>query len=264
MNPIKIGLISLVLATPACAEEFSRDFRSKDFDNQSFRLLGPSAEQFIEATSSGLRIKFLDGANHEPTGIATNFPLRGDFEITAAYEIKTAEVPKIGYGVGIGLYIETDSPTREGLTLERFVMPDASEIFASTRATMKDGERIYYSDRFPAPASGSGTFRLTRRGPTLTASASKAGSTSFRELRVVEVGTGDVTVLRLAGDTGGSNRRVDASFLDLRVKADGFTRTTPPGSGFAVSWTSLLVGLIAVVVAITTFLLSRGKAAPLK
>lgn len=220
MHPSRIvpALFLIWVAAVPAADEFYRDFRTRDFDAVSFQMAGPDADSFVESTPEGLRIKFLDGENHEPTGISLRFNVSGDFEITTAYTIKLLDPPATGYGVGVGLYIETDSPTKEGITLERFVVPKAAEVFASTRASMKDGARTYTSQRFPAQSIRAGQLRLSRRGARITAYVTEGDATTFRRLQTVKVGAGELFYVRLAGDTGGSKSRLDATFLDLRIK----------------------------------------------
>ena len=222
-----VGLIAVASAASGAVDEFFRDFRTQVFDDSSFERAGSGADQFVESGPDGLRIKFLDGANHEPTGVSLRFHVRGDFEITAGYAIQTLDPPTAGYGVGVGLYVETDSPTKEGITLERFVVPKAGEVFASTRASVKKGVRTYASRRFPARATRSGQLRLSRRGARVTASVAEGDETAFRKLQTVQVAPGDLFYVRLAGDTGGSTSRLDATFKDLRIKT-GDLGAEPP------------------------------------
>lgn len=219
--------VLVAVAVASAADEFFRDFRTGDFDDASFRMAGPEAGRFVEPGPDGLRIKFLDGENHEPTGISLRFAVKGDFEITTAYDIQALEPPATGYGVGAGLYVETDSPTKEGITLERFVLPAVGEVFASTRASMKDGARTYASRRFPARATRSGQLRLSRRGSRITASVAEGSGAAFRKLRTVEVAPDDLSYVRLAGDTGGATSRLDARFKELRIKTDGLSAEPP-------------------------------------
>ena len=70
-------------------------------NRELFALTGPNAREQMFEEPEGLRIVLpSDAERQDPIGLVTRFPIRGDFEITAAYEILRSDKPSAGYGTG--------------------------------------------------------------------------------------------------------------------------------------------------------------------
>src|SRR5262249_20669884 len=98
----------LGLNAPALAQgELSYDFRGARFDDKRFGYDGP--KELIHADDEGLRWRFLRGsAPTRPAGIYWKMQVRGDFAVTARYEILSISEPSTGSGVGPELYLMLD------------------------------------------------------------------------------------------------------------------------------------------------------------
>ena len=98
------------------------------------RRVGEYSHELVRPERDGVRIRIPSGIkNPEPMGVAPRFRIRGDFEITASFTIVNADDPIRGYGVAATLWVETDTRTREAVTIERGIIPKEGERFTSTR-----------------------------------------------------------------------------------------------------------------------------------
>jgi hypothetical protein len=220
------GQVDRTGATPAdgkgrLAAEFHQDFRGSKIDDETLRLVGGNAEQLVKIEPDGLHIRMPEGVkNPAAVGIVPRFWVHGDFEITASFSILTADKPVRGYGLGAGIWVETDTDTAEAATIERGIIPKEGEQFTSTRISgpPPPETRKYDVRRMPA-TSRSGKLRMAREGSTIITSFAD-GTQPFRVLRKVALGPEDLTMVRLAADTGVSDHSIEVRFEDLTIRAE--------------------------------------------
>jgi len=223
-----VGLVSSVVLLgtttqegPRPAQEFFYDFRGGRQPPPCFMPLGPDAHDLVRPEAKGLRITLpADRPQTDPVGLELTSTIKGHCEITVGYEILQAERPKAGYGVGFEFFVETATPTREGLGLYRVVRAKEGEVYMVSRNTTENGKRQYKQKYVPA-ASRSGWLRLTRTGTEATLLAAEADSDDFRELCRYDLGAEDLTRVRLTAYVGYDRSAVDVRVLDLRIRADG-------------------------------------------
>src|SRR5262245_10004120 len=104
MNALLLALLSTVGQTEEYAQDFHHDFRGASLPDE-LGLQGGA----MTPEKEGLRITLpRDRKRMGQVGVFTNFPVKGNFEITAAYEILHADQPSEGWGVGVTLYIYVD------------------------------------------------------------------------------------------------------------------------------------------------------------
>ena len=143
---------------------FYHDFRKRAYPNENFMPAGPNAAGLVKAEEEGLRITLPAKQDKpEPVGVRALVGVKGDFEITAGYEFLQADAPKTGTGIGFEIYLETSSPTKEGLGFIRVIRPNGSDVYAgSRRTTNSQGKRAFAPGLRPLdmPAEGSKTGRL--------------------------------------------------------------------------------------------------------
>src|SRR5438105_9867666 len=78
--------------------KFHQDLRGPDPQNPNLRKLAEG----VTWGPAGARLMLPAGQGKLPAaGLATNFQVKGDFEITASYEIINADLPTEGYGNGV-------------------------------------------------------------------------------------------------------------------------------------------------------------------
>src|SRR5699024_10653174 len=94
-----------ILSGGAPAQEFYHDFRGRPLPPE-FAPFGDGASTMLRVEEQGLRLTVpKDDGPRGPFGIATKFPVHGDFEITAGYQILHADEPSAGFGVGFTLFV---------------------------------------------------------------------------------------------------------------------------------------------------------------
>jgi hypothetical protein len=239
-------------------KEFYHDFRDKNFPNTNFKLAGKEADKRIKSEPDGLRIT-LPGEEKGTVGIATQFNIQGDFEVTVGYEIIKLDKPEGGVGAGLEFYLMTGSPTKESLSYGRKVRPDGSDVYTGTRkGANKKGKRVFVPGQGmnDIPAIGKiGYLRLTRIGPTAFLSASEGTGKAFRVLHRTDLGADEITLLRLAAHPGDFATPIDLRLTDFRARAENLGEvvdTSPPPRGTAL-W--LVLALLAALLLMGGFLI---------
>jgi hypothetical protein len=240
--------------------DFHQDLRGKDFNPTAFRLVGPDAAARILSEPEGLRITLPVGrtnvANH--VGLASTFPIQGDFEITLDYEIIEA------HGGGVMLYFVTESNTLEALAVCRLAQGGEEGIYLCSRRTTPVGKPRQYQNEYHAAApTRSGLLRLTRKGGEVTFSVAERPEGGFRDVYKRELGPEDVKRFQVAAYPGQSREVVDVRFRGVRVRApempkrlDPLVAHAPPPRGIAV-W--LIAGLLVSGLIFALWARQRGS-----
>jgi hypothetical protein len=208
--------------TAAPGAEFTRSFRGRGYAAEQFRPTGANTPRVIRADAQGLRITL--PANHGsklPVGLVPRFGVRGDFEITMAFDILRVDRPTAGNGAGLSVYITMASTTREAATIGWQSRPGGEKVFFSHRAsTPVGGKRKHRGGKPLATAALSGRLRLVRRGVMLSYQVAEGEADTFQELYQSELGDGDLDGVRFAAESGGSPTGVDVRVKSVRVRAD--------------------------------------------
>ncbi len=147
--------------------------------------------------------------------------LRGDFTITARYDLVKVDRPRRGWGAGFELFLMLDNAHQEGIVLARIFHPlQGPQITNSLRTNDADGKRIsrHYLTHPLDTGPGRGGLRLQRQGEQLIVSFSADGQEEYTELQRFEVGTAAVRSTRFGANTGGDpDAEVDLRLLSLDV-----------------------------------------------
>src|SRR5947209_872498 len=76
----------------AAGAEFRQDFRGRPYDPKQFLITGSNTHRVMQSEPDGLRISIpARHVNKLPVGLVARTGVRGDFEITLAYEIVHVE-----------------------------------------------------------------------------------------------------------------------------------------------------------------------------
>jgi hypothetical protein len=221
-------------ASPELKAMFHQDFRG-DPKNPNVR---PIREGNFRWEAEGARITMPAGQGKLATaGVAGNFHIKGDFEITASYEILKAEKPSEGYGVGVSFFVAIDSGAMDAVSLARRVGLKGNSEFLSDR--MKPGgANVEHTMRSLPARSAFGRLQITRRGTVarfLVADGDKAEFVPIvqdpaSKSADIEFGTGEIRYFQIGGDAGDSEAALDMRVLDLTVRAEelpGLSQTAP-------------------------------------
>lgn len=242
---------------PRPARTFDADFRGKPFDAKALSLQGEYAGDLVKLQPDGLRITIPPGLGKpDPTGVSPNFRVRGDFDISAEFEVVRPIQPGDGYGIGVQIHVET--LTSDAATIGWNYQPGpAGMTFTSSHITGPSDRRRYARQTKPARAR-SGTLRLTRRESTVTSSFRDGPNAKEVVLRQIELGKDDITKVLLTAHTGWSSHPIDARLLGLSIAADSLPgygeEAAKPGSGrlpllLGASVAALSVGGLAIAAA---------------
>ena len=242
---MKIAAFVLLLgvSAPSFAQGFletqKHDLRDGKFDFGVLKYAGPTPEKFITHEKEGLRLRFFGievGPKQNNVGATWRFHARGDFAVSAKYEILKQTRQKRGNGIGAELYLRLANPMKEGIVLARLLPTFGDPVILLTyNTTRPNGERgSKFYRRFPTDDDSlRGGFRLAREGGFLIASMAKGGG-EFAELDRFPIADSDIEVIRMAGQgcddpTAVLDMRITDFQLqgkDLAINGKGFV--TPP------------------------------------
>jgi hypothetical protein len=213
------------LAPTVPAAELGQNFWGRNYDPRLFRTTGGNTRRLIRAEPGGLRVTLPGGQGKRlPVGLIPRTGIRGDFEITMAFELLWVERPTDGNGAGVSIWISLASPTRKAATIARLIRPDGEQLYISNWAfTAAEGKREFHGGK-PLPTEGrSGKLRLVRKGPSLSYQVSQRESNDFQEVYQTNLGTEDLDTVRFAADNGGSPTVVDVHINGVSIwTADDF------------------------------------------
>ncbi len=177
----------------------------------------------------------------------TEFGVRGDFEITARYEI-LQEPRASGWGNPTRLLLVVVPSERAEADVWQRANQNRAELARHLAAPNQVGQfvadltkwdpilprdpwgneifdKIEPHHKQLAPASAStGRLRLVRRGAMLSCYTSEEPQEAFTLLSRGEFGTKDLKNVRLLAATGGPPASLDVRVTDLRIRADGLVQ----------------------------------------
>src|SRR5205823_206153 len=123
--------------------ELDYDFRGSKPIPPGFRLAGAVRNAVVRPEPGGFRIT-LAGDQPNPVGrvgLEMHTTLRGDFELTAGYELLRVEEPTDGYGVGFELFAHTVHSPQQGLGVYRVARVNEGDVYQVSRNYLKaDGK----------------------------------------------------------------------------------------------------------------------------
>ncbi|MCI0684303.1 MAG: DUF1583 domain-containing protein [Gemmataceae bacterium] len=235
--------------------EVHQDLRDQRPIHPSLRMTGPFVSKYTIREPEGLRVTLpAKREKYAPIALQTNFRIPGDFEITATYELFSADAPdspdKPAAVVGVNIYVVQGDGDRRTARIGRF-NTRRGHVY-EIQHTDRTRERPTKMQRFPTQ-EWAGQFRLVRKGAALHYLVKDAGTgDEFRELFVAEhFGDGDVTVVRCAVNTTEQPCAVDARLIDFRVRSVNLPAAvadpTPREERRGYWWLATAVAIAAVL-----------------
>jgi hypothetical protein len=248
------------LRSPAGAKGviYEQNFKNGIFHPRWFGLdsAGGTTAQVLP-DPRGLRVTIEKGL--APTvRLGTRFRLRGDFEITASYEIISPMKAPPGAYFGPEIHIKPDGDWAKFASIANYVRADGST-YVVAHGHKEDGKDRFES-RTMSTKARSGRFRLVRAGDNLKYFVADGEDGKFRQLFQTEFGSQDIEMVRLEVIRDKTTEGCDIIWKDLAIRADMFPGTDIPLDS---SWsTALWLGIptVLVVIAATVWAArSRGK-----
>jgi hypothetical protein len=203
---------------------FHQDFRKGDPKNPNLRSI---REGNFRWESAGARITMPARAGKlDTSGVAANFQIKGDFEITTCYEILKADVPTEGYGVGVSIFAAIEPEALNAVSLARRVGTMGNTNFLSDRMTPGEPSASHVMSSTPARQT-TGKLRIQRIGNAATFFVADGDGDFvpiYQDAKTkktdVEFGVEDIRYFQVGGDAGQSQAALDVRVLDLTVRAD--------------------------------------------
>jgi hypothetical protein len=223
-------VIAAAIPGQALGADFSHDFRGSRMPAADLMTLtGVDTMSEITPEEGGLRIKVQPGRGKDGVGIQTRFPLTGDFEITASYEILSADKPTTGYGVGFNLMIAPVDWKNKRAILARYWTAQGG---SGLQAIIMLKEPKPFQDAAWEPAETmKGQLRLRREGERLSYLVNEDLGKPFREMFRFDYGADEVHSVRFVANPGRSPVAVDMRLLDVQIHWDG----PPPHAALALA-----------------------------
>jgi Protein of unknown function (DUF1583) len=194
-------------------KEFYHDFRGRPLPPE-LTWFHIDNDKTLQVEPEGVRIKIPKTWIHPwgGVGLKTAFGLKGNFEVTTAYEIIEAETPPDGFGVGVCLFVGTGD--RKGASAARLVKANGNQV--ALWDITQDPQSL--SGVVPC-ADKIGRLRLTRMGTVLYyLMAPGLESNDFKIFHQHEFGNADIEYVRLGALNGRTQSNVDVRLLDLRIR----------------------------------------------
>ncbi len=197
---------------------FVWDFR-QGVDERNMAFLPDSSHQEVrKSTPEGFRCTLPPGFNPiRYCGLRLRFDLRGDFEVTASYEILSLPPGVRGSHPGVKLTVR--DAHEEVAMMERQHLHDGREIVNAYRSWPEGGKKRYDVRAMPTDAR-SGRMRLERSGTTIRFLSAVGDSEEFVELWATEFPPNDIEQIDLAAQTGAAPTGIDMVWTDLDIQAD--------------------------------------------
>jgi hypothetical protein len=250
-----LASVLVVLATIGAAGaetpsggEFYQDFRGSQSPRPPLEVCGPDADLASHPEDQGWRITVpANQAKITNVGVMLRDPVKGDFEMTAGYEILQAEEPTGRSPAGFEFYLMTDTPTREAVGFSRWVNRDwGGEVYSCSRMTIgKNGKRLI-THKHVLTQTQSGRLRVTRTGSEVTFWVEE-GTEGFHELGRQELGAEDLAFVRLSAYAPPGHGPVDIRLVDLRIRANSLPFTIAESNlTIPTNTRRILVGLLGL------------------
>jgi hypothetical protein len=204
-------------------QTLQRSFLGKQFDTGVFQLTGPMSERYVKREDQGFRITLpAQNGPAQPVGIRLKFPVRGDFQVEASYEVLTVQPGRPKTGAGVTLYFFLDDEEWNGLWVGKMNDRD-QEAFYLTGGRIKPGvERTTSFSETVRADSNQGIVRLraTRKGTTVDLYAAEGRTGPFKRLHSASVSDRDLQIVRFGTDPSWSaNALIDVRLLDFTLSA---------------------------------------------
>ena len=277
---LMVGLCALLLSAgnteekqPATKATYSQSFMKEPEDKLRYSFIGRNAANHITFEPEGLRIKLPPGhPDQRPsTGLAMVSTVRGNFEITARFELlKEPEPEEAGkFATRLTMGVLLDTPERNEVAISRRMIAKGRTQFF-TFWLMEQGAKGKVQPKLqtlPTEAR-SGRLRLVRTGAVISCFAAEGVNEDFLLVEEYPFSPQDVKQVFFHTSTGGPDASLDMRISDLHIIADALpdldgTRPPPPGSKkwlVAALIVNFLLLLAAVGGACVLYLLKRRKA----
>jgi WD40 repeat protein len=246
-------------------QEYYHSFKGDEEIGSGYRYDGLEPESCVQFEPAGLRITLPEGVEKKRigTGLATTFPIKGDFEITMAYEVlQEPEPADAGRGTGLYLWVDLTTPALQRAMLIRMASPGKQFTTWLDLYPEDVGKPPAQELRsFPATAM-TGRLRLVRAGGTLFFYVAEGSADKFILIHQHGFSPDDIKEVRIGGQTGGPKAALDFRVTDLRIRAESMPNMppeTPKASGKKVTLVIGLASFLVITLSLAIWFLLRRR-----
>jgi hypothetical protein len=237
--------------------QFHQNLRGVVNDPPHLRHMGHG----VKWEPAGARITLPAGEGvQKASGVAMNFRVQGDFEISTTYEILNADKPKAGYGVGASLYVSLMENGRNdnSVSLARRLAPAGTSHFSSNRMMLVNG-KIKDNVKSAPSVHPIGKLRIQRVGARVRFFIADGENADFVPLSEAAIDRDDAHFVQIGGSAGNSDAGLDMRILDFTIRAEALpdrVEPVPAGNAAAVEAEQPRAWLVAAAaIAAAVFLL---------
>lgn len=229
-----VGIVSLIAFPRLVAQGAQKDNAAKYHEPfqgmprvaKDFELVGSGAKECVKFEDQGVRITLPAGTSRPPIGVATNFGLKGDFDVSVSYEIfrepeqDDSGAPNTGTRISLTLKLDATSEA----AIRRKITPALPVHILAWRTIRPAGEtkQSQKGANFPVTHK-TGRLRLERKGTEVSYYLAD-GDGDFKLLTTFPFVADDIQTIQLTGHASSPTAALDARFKDLRVEAASLPR----------------------------------------
>ncbi len=203
------------------AQEYRQAFKETLAKTPGWDLMIPTTTpEEVSPGPEGLRIALPLGhdGRRQGVGLATDFGVKGDFEITLRFEMLKEPDPADTVGMtGLSLRVDLEDPADDFASLSRNVAPKGNRFVSFVR---KAAEAKGTNVKVVPTNAKTGQLRLVRTGSMLSHYAAEEASDDFVFLCAHPFGDADLKRICITGGAGGPKSSLDVRVTDLRIRAD--------------------------------------------
>lgn len=198
----------------------SFDFRERKLDRTAFDLSGQSP-WLVKPEEEGLRIRLPAGAGSiGHVGVKSLFKVHGDFEAIATYEIVKINNPVAPKFYGGAMLIAELAGVPEFVNVRRERHANGSDFYTPHHHALNAQEQsVTKMQHIPTKAT-KGQLALVRRGSAAYWLVKDEGESDFRIVQEDQCGTQDISTIKLAIDSWGTESLTDIRWIDFTVRAE--------------------------------------------
>jgi len=244
---------------PPPRKEIREDFDSKAYDRQLWTLRQVGAQ--VDLQNQQLRLRVPRGrAGRPPIEMEGGFRIEGDFDIKVDYSLTSFPRPAAEW-INVEIFVEgpVDTETEEAGSVAPPV--GSAAVIRTHHSKEGSGYSLWHE---PAPGSQaegawkqiptsdtSGILRLTRTGKTLRFLVAPSADKEFRQVGIVEYGTGPVAKLSFRLVVPETTSSVEIGLDNVAITADRIEVPPVETSMLGpVAWGGIAAVMLVVICAI--------------
>lgn len=226
-------------------QKYHETFNGPASKYPTWGLYGPQSKNGVKFEAEGVRVQLPAGVEGQrpSLGVATRIAVKGDFRITARYEILQEPLAEeVGKGsTRLTMDVVLSPPHHDAVTLSRRVVPRAGkQFFPWISLWDADMSKAVQRNLPSMPASAmKGRLRIERTGTNIACLSAEENDDEFALVSAAPFSRDDVNEVRLVATNSGASAALDVRFRDIEIQAERIAKPpsplefTPPPKDYA-------------------------------